>query len=202
MGKKLPLTYLSLDDLRRKAKAFLDRFHPGATIPVPIEEIVDLQFGVDIVPVPNLRGLLEIDAFVTSDLETIFVDAYVYEKFPTRYRFSLAHEIAHAVLHPKVFRHLAFQSIAEWQAVMSSIPEEDYRWLEWQAYALAGLILVPPEPLAIEFERARLKAIHAGFHEPLADVAIRAIEGYVAERFNVSREVVHRRVEKDGLLSP
>lgn len=42
--------YHSYEDLRRKADEFLAKYHATGTIPVPIEEIVEFQFRMDIVP--------------------------------------------------------------------------------------------------------------------------------------------------------
>ena len=36
---------------------------------------------------------------------------------------------------------------AEWFDYISAIPEVEYGWAEWQAYELAGRLLVPPELL-------------------------------------------------------
>ena len=42
-------------------------FHAEGTIPTPIEEIAEFKCGLDIIPVPGLRDLLEIDGFISSD---------------------------------------------------------------------------------------------------------------------------------------
>lgn len=83
--------YHSYDDLRRQADAFLANHHPAGTIPVPIEEIIEFQLSIDIVPMPGLHTLIETDGFITSDLKEIYVDELVYTKWPNRYRFTLAH---------------------------------------------------------------------------------------------------------------
>lgn len=36
---------------------------------MPIERVVEFKLGMDIVPVPGLRGLIEADGFTTSDLQ-------------------------------------------------------------------------------------------------------------------------------------
>jgi hypothetical protein len=59
---------LSYDDVRRRADEFLARHHSSGTIPVPIEEIVEFDLGMDIVPTLGLHQLLDVDGFSTSDL--------------------------------------------------------------------------------------------------------------------------------------
>lgn len=71
-------------------------------IPVPIEEIVEFEFSMDVIPIDGLKAELGIDAFLTNDLEWIYVDQYVLLHAPTRYRFSLAHEVAHFWLHDEL----------------------------------------------------------------------------------------------------
>jgi len=144
--------YLPYDKLRAEADRFLTRYHESGEMPIPIEKIVEFKLGLDIVPVPGLQEEFDVDAFITSDLAEIRVDRFIQENRPSRYRFSLAHEVAHLVIHQDIFKLLTFSTIAQWKDVMSSIPEEPYSWIEWQAYALGGLILVPGQPLRDLFE--------------------------------------------------
>ena len=47
------------------------------------------------------------------------------------------------MLHPDLFEYLHFDNIAAWKtAVTDSIPEKEYRFLEWQANCFAGLIVL------------------------------------------------------------
>jgi hypothetical protein len=68
---------LSYDDIRRRAEQFLDEFHVERTLPVPIEEIVEFDFELEVVPIDGILDDLEVDAFLTSDLKRIYVDAFV-----------------------------------------------------------------------------------------------------------------------------
>jgi len=80
----LSIPVFSYEDLRKRADSFLAKHHPSRKIPVPIEEIVELQMGINIIPLPNLHDLLEIDGFVSGDLKEISVDEFVYNKRPSR----------------------------------------------------------------------------------------------------------------------
>ncbi len=117
MAFKAP--FFRYEDLRRCAEAFLLEYHPGREIPVPIERIVDIQFGIDIVPMPGL-GNFDTVAYLSHDLTEIRVDEFVYNHRPNRYRFSLAHELGHRVLHADVYEQFQFSDVASFRHVMTN----------------------------------------------------------------------------------
>ena len=78
--------------------------------------------------------------------------------------------------------------------------EEDRRWLEWQAYAFAGLILVPAESLRDRYRRAIRAARNVGLSiDKAGDVARSYITDWLADRFDVSPQVIEKRLDKDSL---
>jgi hypothetical protein len=156
------------------------KFNPHGIVPVPIEEIIDLGFRIDIVPEYGMEDRFQAVAFITRDLKEIRVDRRVYEYQPGRLRFSLAHELAHLVLHADTYRQLNFHTTAEWKAAMTGIPEKEYSFLEYHANTFAGLLLVPPQPLRL-YDR---------------------LLGKLAQDFDVSRGTMERRIEKDQLWHP
>ena len=192
---------LSYDDLRRRAEAFLDEFHSERTLPVPIEEIVEFDFELEVVPIDGILDDLEVDAFLTSDLKRVYVDAFVLQHRRGRYRFSLAHELAHHELHRPLYEEARVTSVRDWRAVQEAISEEDYAWFEFQANSFAGLVLVPPAELQQQFQRALKAARAAGLTD--ATLWSEAGQGYLARwlatQFEVSEQVIERRLEKDGL---
>lgn len=190
--------YLNYDALRRIAEDFLGNHHSSRLLPVPIEEIVEFQFKIDIIPMPGLHLNYDVDSFISSDLSEIRVDEYVYESRRSRYRFSLAHELSHRLIHSDVFHEYSFSSIDEWKEALKSIPEKEYRFLEWQASSLGGLILVPPPELADEYCQATVKVKAIGI-EPTDPIAIDAMENGLAQVFDVSPAVIHKRSEFDKL---
>jgi hypothetical protein len=102
---------LSYDDLRRLAEEFLEEFHEERTLPVPIEEIVEFDFEIEVVPMEGILDDLEVDAFLTSDLNQIYVDAFVLKHRYRRFRFSLAHELAHHELHRPLYEGTRIRSV-------------------------------------------------------------------------------------------
>lgn len=53
MGPEFEVRRLSYAELRGASERFLTEHHPFGTTPVPIEEIVEFRFGIDIVPIPQ-----------------------------------------------------------------------------------------------------------------------------------------------------
>jgi len=200
LGFKAP--FIPKDELVRQAEAFLGRHHASRKLPVPIEEIVEFGLRLDIVPVPGLQSSFDVVAYITHDRKEIRVDQYVLESRENRYRFSLAHELGHLVLHPDLFEYLHFDNIAAWKAAITdSIPEREYRFLEWHANCFAGLILVPQSELAQAFETWRGKLVEVGLNlEEQGEGVWDALEDHIGREFVVSADVIHKRFEFDGQL--
>jgi hypothetical protein len=197
----ISIPYLSDHSLRHTAEQFLATHDPSRQIPVPIEEIVEFRLGIDIIPIPGIHRAYDIDSMLSSDMRQICVDEAVFEEFPGRYRFSLAHEAGHRELHAEIYAQLSFADISQWKGVISSeIGEKDYGRLEFQAYTFAGLILVPSSTLGERFRAALALAETKGITvKGDSDVARDVIESYLSREFVVSREVIRRRLANDKL---
>lgn len=155
---------------------------------------------MDIVPVPGLRKYYDIDAWLTSDLTSIYVDDGLADNFEARYRFSLAHELAHKILHADVFAQLEFSTASEWKEARLLIDEREYGILEWQANFTAGMILVPPDELAVQFRKAteRLHGMGYALDDALPFVWD-VLEKILANAFFVSSAVISKRGPADDL---
>ena len=195
---KIPI--YSYDDLRKKADDFLRTYNPTGTIPVPIEEIVEFEFNINIVPVLALQREFEVEGFTSSDLKNVYVDEYVYTNYLNRYRFTLAHEIGHIVLHGNLYRVNRFSSIAEWKEFINSMTEEEHGWLEYQGYAFAALILVPRVNLTKHTNEwvKRIKGKDISI-EKNWDFAWELITEHLGKAFQVSSSVIEKRLDKDGI---
>lgn len=205
-----------ISNINAHAERFLKKYHPSHSIPVPIEHIAEFKLGMDIIPVPGLKDVLgkegfDIDGFISSDFSSISVDAYVYEKYETRYRFTLAHEISHKLLHINIYEQCEFSNVNEWISTVRAIPQETIDRAEWQARELAGLILVPKAILADEFNREAdaIFSVYSKDHPQIVqyadeinylgfimDVTIHSL----AKKFIVSDDTIRIRLERDGLI--
>lgn len=191
---------LSYEDIRARADEFLAEHHPSGEIPIPIENIIEKRLRMDIVPMRGLRDLIEAEGFTTSDLAEIWVDENTYDRWTSRYRFTLAHEVGHVVLHREVFERGSWTTQEEWREFVNSIPEDQHSWFEYQAYSFGGLVLVPQGKL-LEFTQEAVDQIHdAGLN--LTDhwnFAWARIAKHLSQRFDVSTQVIDKRLDRDGV---
>ena len=111
--------FKTTEQINSIAESFLDTYHSSRNLPIPIEEIIELKLQLDIIPVPGLKDCfekigLDIDAFISSDFKSITVDQHIQEHASNRYRFTLAHEIGHTLLHGYLYSQFKFTTIDEW----------------------------------------------------------------------------------------
>ena len=189
---------LSYEQVREYAEAFLAKYHSSRQIPVPIEEVVEFQLGIDIVPLPGIEESFDVVGFTSSDLAEISVDEYVYKRQTRRYRFTLAHEVGHVILHADLFKKYTFRNTEEWKQFIKTLPEMEYRLLELQAYNFAGLVLVPGDALQHELKESVRRVKAQGVNQA-NDFARDLVVDLVATRFEVSTDVVERRLNFDKI---
>ena len=114
-------------------------------IPVNIEKIVELHFRINIIPKPNMQNDCDVDALIISDWNNIIVDKRMYddERYQTRLRFSLAHELGHFILHKKIWEKFNLKGVSDYEEFIEKIDINKYGALETQADMFANNILVP-----------------------------------------------------------
>jgi len=195
----LTVQKLSYDSLRLKADAFLQKHHPSVSLPVPIEQIIESKFRIAIIPIPNLLKDFNIDGFLAADMSEISIDEFVYLSRENRARFTLAHELAHLLLHRSLLHGWTFRTIDEYKAFRSQFSDEGYYWLEWQGRSLAGLILAPSAKLQPLFVRAKAMAAKNGL-DPEADPAFDYMFEWIGAQVGVSSQVIATRLYKDGCI--
>lgn len=201
MVNDIEIPFFSYEEIRNRADAFLRQYHPSREIPVSIEEIIEFQMHIDIFPIQGLHQVLDVDGFTISDLSTICVDDSVYKSRPGRYRFTLAHEVGHIVLHRNIYSKASFQNIQGWKDFINSISDKDHSWLEYHAYTFGGLVLVPGEHLTertqYHIERIRKEGISLSKNW---DFAWDQIAAQLAKDFEVSSDVIEKRLTKDKVM--
>jgi|TARA_Y100000031_G_scaffold139399_1_gene166061 hypothetical protein len=196
----LEIPIFSYEDIRKYADVFLKQYHPTSGIPVPIEEIAEFQMDIDIIPIPGLLRAFDVDGFTSSDLSNIYVDEFIYNDRPRRYRFTLAHEIGHIILHKENYLQAIFHNIKEWKVFINSISAKDHGWLEYQAYSFGGLVLVPHEHLVnlTKICVNHVKKEDISLQENW-DFAWEMIAAQLAKTFDVSSTVIEKRLSKDNI---
>jgi hypothetical protein len=197
---KLEIPYFSYADIGNRAQVFLTQYHPSFEIPIPIEEIVDVKLGLDIVPMPNLYKDFGLSGYLTRDRSAIFVDQFQADNYEEKYRFTLAHEIGHYILHGSFYEDLPFQTPDEYVAWRLSVPPEDMSWFETHGDWFAGHVLVPTAPLEDICSKivAKYQNRFAQF-QTIPDDIWSYISNEVALYFDVNPPVVEIRIKKENI---
>jgi hypothetical protein len=203
----LGVPYLEYEQIASVATCFL-RDRKLHSIPIDIELVIESVYRANIIPLPGLQLAFYTEGFSSPDFRDIYVDDYVWKTGENRYRFTLAHELGHHLMHSKYLKMLgSYSSVTEWARVVAQIDPKDHAKMEFQAYAFAGLVLVPPNHLQSEFMEI-LGSLNSEFDQAKEDgLRRRDYIKYVLDQlayglsltFQVSTDVITRRIQYDRL---
>ena len=157
----MAVPFLSNDEIESQAESFLDRYLIERSIPIPIEDIVEADLKIEIIPIPGFRDRFNIEGYLSNDLSTLLVDSNTMQKYPARYRFTLAHEIGHYLLHGDFIRSEFPESTMDWKQKLLARDPKLHTRLETQANRMAGAILVPRRELQVAWEDAAFLRLSA-----------------------------------------
>jgi hypothetical protein len=190
---------LSAEQVEGLASAFRERFAPSRAGALDIEEIVEHDLKVLVVPKKGICGRLRKKAWLSSDGTRIIVDEAVMMGPLDEYRFLITEELAHQQLHGYLLPDRAFANEMEFRRWHRGITPEMEHWLEWQARTWAGRVLVPRAELLTVFRGAVRDARKLFRTFVLSEVAQLYVENSVAAWFGVSAACAHVRIDQDGL---
>lgn len=195
------VSWLSYEEVKIKANQFLDKYHPTGSVPVPIEEIVEFELEMDIFPLPNFRQINDADGGTAIQISTIFIDEDIADNWPNRYRFTLAHEAGHLILHNLFLDQYQVTSSKDVINLTRSIPEGVHSRMEFQAHDFAGLILVstPQLELAI-FEMLKQLPDTLKISKHGSEI-IEYGSKFIGNKFEVSSQVIQKRIQKEPHLA-
>lgn len=171
------------EDMDLEATKFLKEYCPEALekpMPLPVEEIVELQMGLDIDYVNLTLDASTLGMMIFSDGVTEIYRKDTGEYIPQkvkrgtmliesdladnrgRERFTIAHEIIHWEKHQLRFTTLSYHDkilakacrCPKEKVYKARTPEE---WLEWQADNMAAAILMPAEMFRLKAEELKIK---------------------------------------------
>ncbi len=203
MGGLKPKKY-RLDEIREKAEEFrLQYVKPPDLIPIPIEEIIELELGITPWPKRGLLQRIDVDGFLSKDFKNIFVDENIYNdpRQENRLRFTYAHEVGHLILHKKEIQNCKYRTEDEWIKFREDMSEDDLFWFEQQAYEFAGRLLVPKQRLIESLERIRDKIEQfktlAGKNE--SDLLREHVADAICKDFKVSAGVILKRINREKI---
>ncbi len=186
---KIP--YISKNNLALIASEFLEENNKDGTLPIPIELIADMC-GVSIIPTKDLKSIWGIDAFITSSFSAIVIDQFSFENYEERARFTIAHELAHLILHRNVYRSLNINDENSYIDFQSNGDPKVKKRMEAQAYIFAGYVLMPKEQFKQDFNR--LINSYGGLEHTTAEDFI-YLSDELSSKYKVSGESLRRQIE-------
>ena len=197
MRKPNFLTYRQIGDIARE---FLQKHHPSLDIPVPIETIIEFKLGLNIFPFPNLYQSFGINGFLTSDLKEIYVDELQFGIFNEKYRFTLAHEIGHLILHRSWYDDIPWKTFEDYIKWNKSVDDQLMGMFEIQGNFFAEQVLVPEEQLIEACKRVARD--HRGLFKQMSEIPDSAwsyMANEIGRFFEVSPSVINCRINRAGI---
>jgi len=73
---KLDVPFFSYPNIQERCVTIINQYHPSFSLPIPIEEIIDIKLKINIFPFPNLYRTHRLNGALSSDRSTIYVDEY------------------------------------------------------------------------------------------------------------------------------
>ena len=192
--------YLTYGRVGEYVKIFLEKYHPSLTLPLPIEWVVEFPLNLRIHPVPNLYRIFAQSGFLGRSRKVIYIDEYQYDNFWEKYRFTLAHELGHFVMHKSLYEGLSFDSDQEYLEWLQTRPRNELYWFETHADWFADQLLVPTERLQeqcvslLESNRERFSG-----SKFLSSEFWSYASNELAESFEVAPIVIEIRIRKENL---
>lgn len=169
--------------------------------PLDVEEIAECDLGLEIRLVAGLLEEFDSPAQLApgGGNPIITVDADQYRQQTAFYRYSVAHEIGHYVLHrewlEKVWQLVT--TVETWKQIILARSEDDYRWIEAQAEEFASFLLAPEvvfEPFLVEQTRL-LNNVRASLS---AEDVLPYLANPVGTHFGMSNAAAQARIRKSN----
>jgi hypothetical protein len=172
-------------ELERKSLEVLAQYLPGAvTTPIDIELLAERGFGLGIVPIPSLYEAYQVEGALWREPEgnfSLVVDSNMMDNKPHRYRFTVAEEIAHFILHRQVFDTVHSMD----EAVEFYLKIRNYDRMDRNAKRLAAALLMPRNLLSEDAAEIYKKIVAAvGFDNP--EAIKKSLVGGLSKKYEVS----------------
>lgn len=194
--------FISQEEIDAQAEYIYSTYWENDSMPIDIELIVE-KIGLEIIPMDLPDN---VDAYLKLDCTGIVVnETYFYnERSINRFRFSIAHELGHFILHREIIKNLHFNSIEEYYDFLDNIPRKTYSYFEYQANEFAGRLLVPIHKLKNSLNQIIESNSNEEFEQNFnldSEQVLAGLNPYICEEFGVSEQVIDIRIKREGLLN-
>ncbi len=213
MNLNRSLPRYSIAQLEEKALTVIQHYHPESTknqYAVPVEAfIASLQTSGHIeYAIGNLGTIGNskiLGLFITKPRNAIYIDHSLVGTI--RFRFTLAHELGHFVLHRKIDVGGNITDTSDDLLETPAQAQTDRQWAEWQANNFAASLLLPRQSLGTfifnNAENFGLK-LGEGTLQPAANTferaALERFTEFGASRFDVSKTTFRLRMMRLGII--
>lgn len=140
------IRFYSPQELETFAEVFLDKYHkPPESLPVEIDTIAEADLKIGVIPFSSLEFLSGLHGYLALSLKRIYIDQRIMDEdiYERRYRFTVAEEIAHLLLHKELFSEV--ETPKDYFDVLDKISEREHARMDIDAKRLAEAILMPAE---------------------------------------------------------
>jgi len=181
-------------EVRRIAAELLYKFGRKEDVPVDVDEMAEFDVDIRVETRKGLHADRGIEGAITQDLTTILIDDGLFTK-NIRWRVTIAHEMAHAVLHADFIRALASDDDEAWKSANLGISGADNDVLEAEAQIFADALLVPDASLTRLHAEVieKLKRSGREVHE-VSSASKEHLAGDIARQLEVPTRMVERRL--------
>lgn len=201
----LPPREYSASELEAIATKFHQRYcGDPIEVPIDIELILEKDIGAEILPFPGLEREYGINGIVVKhiakDRVIIYVDEAMMENQEARYRFTLAEEYAHNVLHADLFQEV--QNLEEFLKLRNSLTDEEIWLMDRNARYLVGCILIPASHVSIfakEYLPSELDPVKHLLVKVSREEVFRIAAQILHRFYNVSEACMRHRINNQAI---
>lgn len=154
---------------------------------VDIEKLIEIRYGIIIDIHYNLQKEIGVMAYMLTQANRMFIDDKLIDdlRLVKRYRFTLAEELAHFIIHKDIYKDC--RSVEERIEKESLLTRQEQWFVETNAKALASAILMPKELV-----ESRIDKLFSALGENPAHTS--PILNVLSHDFDVNPQAVKRRL--------
>lgn len=192
------ISQLQADKFYKEDKLIFDDLCESLSESLNVEFIFDENLGFD--GEDKILGKITfkpLKIYITKDLKLSL----------NRWRFTLAHEVGHLILHDEILREYLGEQIdiEKTISLTGKFPAKANKFMEIQANKFASMLLLPEKPFLIEVGKYfNEQNINKGYlyvdHQRVNQTLLHNLLDRLREKFEVSKEVSKYRLSSFGLL--
>lgn len=201
--KEFSAPFLSRDDIKSSVDQFIDKYGNGWSYPLDVELLAE-DIGFNLRLLPHIEEKYEKLAILSHSTKDIIVEEslFLQERSKNRYRFSIAHELGHFVLHSNLFKNTGITTIEEWAQFLHDIPEDQKDYLEAQANKFAAHLLIPQNLLIKELTnyKPQIEKYLELFPKADSSDTVSFIAPKLAPKYGVSEQTMEIRINNSNII--